>query len=112
MILQTRVRVAHDGVEVCARFDNDHPMHAFLAGLRDANHRRLPHARELVQHALHILGKYVEPLGGHDHFLLASLDEQPAVGIALADVARVQPSALAENARRCEVWDVGSGIRD
>ena len=46
----------------------------------------------LVQHALDVLGKDVEPLGRDDHFLLAAADVQRPAGVELADVAGVEPA--------------------
>ena len=67
---------------------------------RHADDRRLAHARLLVEHALDVFGKDVQPLGRDDHFLLAALDEHAPLRVALADVAGVQPAVRVERAAR------------
>src|SRR5215471_14329624 len=48
---------------------------------------------ETVDDSLDIFGMNVEPLGSHDHVLLAAAVVKAAFGIDLAEVARVQPLA-------------------
>jgi hypothetical protein len=62
--------------------------------------RRLAHAGTAVEHPLDVLGEHVEPLGRDDHLLLAALDEQPPLRVALADVAGVQPALRVDGAVR------------
>ena len=81
--------------------DDEHRVHAFLALRTDAraDDRGIAHAGDLIQHALDVFGKDVQPFRRDDHFLLAAADEQLAVGADLADVAGVEPAVL-EGARR------------
>ena len=82
------------------RLEDEHGVHALL--------RRRPSATPttaesrtpamLIQHALDVFRKDVQPFGRDDHFLLAPADEQLAVGADLADVAGVEPAVL-ERAR-------------
>ena len=52
-------------------------------------------------HALDVLGKDVQPFGGHDHFLLAArMNSRPSAS-TFADVARVEPSSLEAPAAAC-----------
>ncbi len=70
------------------------------APARPRSRRRQPTRvrRLLVEHALDVLGKDVESVGRDDHFLLAALDEQTPLLVALADVAGVQPALRVEDA--------------
>ncbi len=97
VILQAAVGGAHDRILVRAGVEHHHRVDAFLAAVRDADDRRFADARHLVEHALDVLGKDVQPLGRHDHFLLAPLDEDAALVVALADVAGVEPAVGVED---------------
>ena len=77
-----------------AGLEHEHGVHALLAALPRADDRDVAHAGHGRDHALHVLGKDVQPLGRDDHFLLAALDEQPALRVELADVAGVEPAVL------------------
>ena len=48
----------------------------------------------MVEDALDVLGKDVQPFRRDDHFFLPAADEQLAVGAELADVAGMKPSTL------------------
>ncbi len=89
IIGQARVGAPHDFSALGAGVENQHRMHAIRP-----DHRGVAHARLLLQHALHVLGKNVEPLRRHDHFLLAAQDAQLAVVLQLADIAGVEPAVF------------------
>ena len=71
-------------------------MNALLAFDAQADHGRVLHARLRQQRPLDILREHVQSLRRDDHFLLAALDQQPAVGIELADVAGVKEAVRVE----------------
>ena len=83
-------------------------MHALLRAFDRADDRGLAYAGLLVEHALDVLGKDVEAVGRDDHFLLAALDEQPPLRVALADVPGVQPALAVEDA--VGVGSLGLGV--
>ena len=96
VVVELGIRRANHRIDVGAGIDDQHRVHPFVAAAAcpQADDRRLAHARQLVQHLLHILGEDVQPLGRDDHFFLAAADEQLAVGADLADVAGVEPAVL------------------
>ena len=98
MVLQPRICLADDRIHLRACIDDEHRVHALLCPVDGADDRRLPDSGLLVEHTLHIFGKDVEAVRRHDHFLLAALDEQPSLRVALADVSCVQPAFAVEHA--------------
>src|SRR6185503_21117558 len=73
------------------------------------------HAGRLVQHALDVLGKDVQPLGRHDHLLLAALDEDTSLLVAFADVPGMEPAVAVEDCATgirlgFGIWGLGFGI--
>ena len=99
MIGQLRVGVTGDGVGIDARIDDEHGLDPFFTACRDADGSRIADAGNSIEHALDVLGEDVQPFGRHDHFLLAAPDEQLAVPVDFADVARAEP-AVFEGTRR------------
>src|SRR5699024_7281208 len=75
----------------------------------DADDGRLTDARQVVEHALDIFRKDVQSFRRHDHFLLATLDEDASVGVALADIAGVQPALSVDGALGFGPWALGVG---
>ena len=69
-----------------------------------ADDDRLRHDRDRLEHALDELRRDVLAAGGDEQLLLAIGDAQEAVGVDLADVARVEPAVgvdrLARRRRR------------
>ena len=96
MVVELGVGRSNHRIDVGAGIDDQHRVHPFVAAAAcsQADDRRLAHARQLVQHLLHIFWEDVQPLGRDDHFLLAAADEHLAVGADLADVAGVEPPVL------------------
>src|SRR5262245_43781077 len=107
MVLQSRVRGANHRVDVGAGIENEYGVDTFLRAIYRANDRRLAHARLLVEHALDVLGKDVEPVRRDDHFLLAALDEQPPLCVPLADITGMQPTFCVEWPLRVGNWELG-----
>ena len=77
---------------------DEHGVHALLRAVDGADDGGLADAGLLVEHAFDVLGKDVETVRRDDHFLLAALDEQTPLRVALADVAGVQPPVAVEDA--------------
>ena len=73
-------------------------MDPLFAADAQSDDARVLDARLREERALDVLGKDVESLRRDDHFLLAALDEQPAVRVELADVAGVEPAVLERRA--------------
>ena len=94
MLLELCVRAPRHIVGVDALVDDDDRVHPFFAAARQADHRRIAHAWQLIQHALDVFRKHVQPFRRDDHLLLAAPDEQLAFGGDLADVAGVEPAVL------------------
>src|SRR5205814_1020583 len=69
-------------------------MHPFLGSDRHAYYGRIANARHVVEHALDVFWKDVEPFRGHDHFLFPPANVQLAVRADLADVAGVEPTVV------------------
>jgi hypothetical protein len=78
----------HD-LRIDAWVEDEHRVHTLLRAVHDSNHGGIANARLRIEDALDVLGKYVQPVGPNDHFLLATFDEKPALGITLADITRV-----------------------
>jgi len=72
-------------------------MDPLLDPVRHPYDRRFADARKIVEDALDVFGKDVQPVRRDDHFLLASLDKDPALLVAFADVAGVEPAVGVEN---------------
>ena len=92
-----RWRCARRASGVRPRREQQDRLHAFGACCRRTGApttAESTHAGLLVQRALDVLRKDVQPFRRHDHFLLAPADEQPPVGVELADVAGVEPAVL------------------
>ena len=102
MVRQPRVRGAQDEIGLRARREQEHGLHALSRAAPDRrpDHRGIQNPRLIVQRALDIFRKDVESLRRHDHFLLASADEQTPVRVELTDIARVEPAVLERLARR------------
>src|SRR5262249_60206311 len=100
VILQLRVGLAHNRFGVRARIDHQHAVNSFLAAVRGAYHCRIADSRQSVEHALDVLREDVEPFRCDDHFFLATLDEESALRIPLADVARVEPAIRVQSGSR------------
>ncbi len=100
MILQPRVRLADEIVEVGSRGGDDHRLHAFggRSRQRRADDGGLGDSGELVQHALDVFRKDVQALGRHDHFLLAPADVELSLVVERADVAGMEPAVLERGA--------------
>ena len=101
MIAELQVGATHDVVDVRARVEDEHGVHALGGGARarGADDRGLAHAGLRVQRLLDVFRKDVQSLRRDDHFLLAAADAQLSAGVELADVAGVKP-AVAERAAR------------
>ena len=97
MVLQLRVGLADDCVSVGVRLENEHCVNSFFCAIHRTDDRGFAHARLRIKCALDVLGKDVQPVGPHDHFLLAAFDEQATLRVALADVAGVQPAVGVED---------------
>jgi hypothetical protein len=65
------VGAAHDFIGIRPRVGDHDGVDALLTSVAQANHRRFAYAGHGFEHTLHVLRKDVEPLGRHDHFLLA-----------------------------------------
>ena len=80
-------------------------MDTFLAFDAQRNDGGVLDARLREQRALDILREHVQSLRRDDHFLLAALDQQPALGIELTDVAGMKETVGIErrafSSRRC-----------
>ena len=96
MVLELCVGARARWRRVGARLEQQHRVHAFLGPLGHADDRRLAHAGKRVEHALDVLRKDVQSFRRHDHFLLATLDEDTPVRVALADVAGMQPAVVVD----------------
>ena len=86
--------------------EDEHGVHALLGAVHDTDHGGLADACLSIEGTLDVLGKHVQPVGPHDHFLLASLDEQATLGVALADIAGVQPAFVVEDPG-LRAWELG-----
>ena len=89
MLLQLCVRLPDDRVSMRIGLENEHGVHAFFGTIDGTNDGGLMDTGLHFERAFDVLGKDVQPVGPHDHFLLASLDEQAPLRIAFADVAGV-----------------------
>ena len=107
MILELTVGVSDDPVALYPRREHQDCVHVLLAAIRDADDRGIAHAWQFVQHPLDVLGEHVEPLGRHDHFLLAALDENAPLVVTLSYIAGMEPAVTVEHGG---IRDRGSGI--
>jgi hypothetical protein len=87
MVLQPRIGLTNHGIDIRPWIDDEHRMHPFLCAIDCADDCRLAYTGLLIEHALDVLGKHVEAVGRDDHLFLATLDEQSALFVTLADVA-------------------------
>ena len=63
MIVELRVRLADDRVRVGAGVEHQHRVDALFRSDRHADHRRIAHAGDHVEHALDVLGNTFSPSG-------------------------------------------------
>ena len=94
MLFELQVRLAHHGIRIDAGLEHERRVDALLSAGRDADDGRVADAGHVIQDALDILRKDVQPFRRHDHFLLAPANEELAARSDLADVAGVEPAVL------------------
>ena len=108
MIAELQVSAAYDFVDVGARFEDQHRMHALGAGTggRCTDDRGFTNTRLSVQRLLHVFRKDVETFWRDDHFFLAAPDTQLTGAVDLADISGVKPAIPKRDAgffRRVEI---------
>ena len=101
MIAELQVGAAHDLVDVGARLEHQHRVHAFGRGAwaRRADDGGFAHAGLSVERLLHVFRKDVQPFRRDDHLLLAAADAQLSCAVDLAHVAGVKPAVPECDAR-------------
>ena len=100
--LEASVRISNDGVGIDTVIEHEHDVHPLTGGVwrrRSADGGRVAHTRDLVHDPLDIIREDLQAFRRHDHFLLASSNEQSPVRADLADVTGVEPATF-EGPRR------------
>ncbi len=96
MVFERGVGVADDGAFIRPWLENQHGVDALFTLDFQCDHRRILDAGLRHERALDVLREHVQSLRRDDHFLLAALDQQTALGIDLADVAGMKEAVLIE----------------
>ena len=107
MVLQPRVGPPDHRIDIGPGIDDEDGMDPLLRAIDRGDDSGFAYPRLLVEHALDVLGKHIEAVGRDDHFLLAALDEQTPLCVALADVPCMEPPLTIENAIRFGRWELG-----
>ena len=89
MLFELAVGAANNLLHIRARLGDHHRVHTV-----PPHYCRLAHAALPVEHALHVLGKHVEPRRRDDHLLLSTAHREPPLLIHRPDVPRPQPAIL------------------